>query len=404
MSTYTFTGRNEQTGALVTGTRDAASHAALGQDLLGEGILLTSFEVQKEGGHKSPLSFLISRVPVLERVLFARYFALMLRAGLDLKSSLATLQKQTKNRALSHAIASTYQGIERGQTLADSMRPHPYAFPDMFIGFIGVGETTGRLQETLEILAAQLQKEFELKRAVRGGMLYPIVIVTALIAVGVAMMVFVVPKLVEIFEGFNVELPLLTRILISTSNFFSHYWYIVLVAVVMSVSLIWWLWRIASVKKAIMWAFLFFPIIGPIMKNINVARFARNLSSLLSSGVAFAESLAILGNNTAHPVYAQVFHDAEGYVKQGKSLSEFFGTKERLFPPIVVNIMGVGEQTGELSAVLQEVASFYEGEVDQTMKNLTSIMEPVLMIAIGLAVGALAISIISPIYGLVNVI
>lgn len=404
MPTYTFNGRNENTGAPVTGTREAASHAMLGQDLLAEGILLTSFEAKKDRMHHSPLSFFVSRAPVLERVLFARYFALMLRAGLDVKSSLVTLQRQTRNRALSHAIAEVSQGIERGQTLAESMRPHPYAFPDLFVGFIGVGETTGKLQETLEILASQLQKEFELRRAVRGGMLYPLVIVAALVAVGVAMMVFVVPKLVEIFEGFNVELPLMTRVLIGTSKFFSHYWYIVVIAVIIVATLGWWLWRIPNVKKASMRALLYIPILGPIIKDVNVARFARNLSSLLSSGVAFAEALAILGNNTAHPIYAQVFRQAEEYVKQGKSLSEFFAKHEKLFPPLVVNIMGVGEQTGELSAVLQEVASFYEGEVDQTMKNLTSIMEPVLMIAIGLAVGALAISVISPIYGLVNVI
>lgn len=404
MPTYTYRGRNEQTGVAVTGTREAASHAALGRDLLAEGVLLTAFEQKKEQKTFFVLNALLLRVPMLERVLFARYFALMLRAGLDLKSCLATLQKQTRSRAFSRAISSVYQGVEKGQSLAESMRPYPYAFPDMFVGFIGVGETTGKLQETLEILAAQLQKEFELKRAVRGGMLYPIVIVTALVAVGAAMMIFVVPKLVEIFEGFNVELPLLTRMLIATSNFFTHYWYIVLVVSLLCISIAWWLWRIPKVKKSVLGAFLYLPIIGPIMKDINVARFARNLGSLLSSGVAFAEALAILGKNTPHPVYAQVFHEAEGYVKQGKLLSEFFGKKARLFPPLVVNIMGVGEQTGELSAVLGEVALFYEGEVDQTMKNLTSIMEPVLMIAIGLAVGALAISVISPIYGLVNVI
>ncbi len=404
MPTYIYKGRNEQTGALVTGTREAASHAVLGQDLLDEGVLLTSFEVQKEHQRLSIISFFTLRVPVLEQVLFTRYFALMLRAGLDIKSSLATLQKQTHNRALSRAIAATYQGVERGQSLAESMRPYPYAFPDMFVGFIGVGETTGKLQETLEVLAAQLQKEFELRRAVRGGMLYPIVILTALVAVGTAMMIFVVPKLVDIFAGFNVELPLLTRMLIATSKFFSQYWYIVLVVLLVFSSLTWWLLKIPKIKKQVMKAFLYTPVLGSIMKDINVARFARNLSSLLSSGVAFAEALTILGKNTPHPLYAEVFHTAEEYVKQGKSLSEFFATKERLFPPLVVNIMGVGEQTGELSAVLQEVASFYEGEVDQTMKNLTSIMEPVLMIAIGLGVGALAISVISPIYGLVNVI
>ena len=162
--------------------------------------------------------------------------------------------------------------------------------------------------------------------------------------------------------------------------------------------------KVATVRMRVMRVFLYAPIIGRITKDINIARFSRNLSSLLVSGVAFTDALAILGNNTPHPVYAEVFQKAEEHVKQGKVLSEFFQQYATLFPPLVVNIMGVGEQTGELAAVLKEVASFYEGEVDQTMKNLTSIMEPVLMILIGLAVGGLAISIISPIYSLVNVI
>lgn len=404
MPFYTFTGRNEHTGALVTGNREASSYSVLGEDLLQEGILLTSFTEQKKGTKNSPVGSLFSRVPIIERVLFARYFALMLRAGLDIKSALATLQKQTKNRALSQAIQSVYQGIERGQTLANSMRPFPGAFPNLFISFIQVGEATGKLQETLEVLAIQLQKDFELRRAVRGGMLYPLVIVGALIAVGIAMMVLVVPKLVEIFEGFDVELPLVTRILITTSATLNTYWYIFLAAFIAFSVFVYWLMKIPAARMAYMNVLLRMPIIGPIIKNINIARFARNLSSLLSSGVAFTEALSILGANTPHLVYAKVFREAELHVKQGRALSEFFEQQGKLFPPLVVNIMGVGEQTGELDAVLKEVALFYEGEVDQTMKNLTSVMEPILMIAIGLAVGALAISIISPIYSLVNVI
>ncbi len=404
MPFYTFTGRNEHTGALVTGNREASSYSILGEDLLQEGILLTSFTEQKKGTKNSPVGSLFSRVPIIERVLFARYFALMLRAGLDIKSALATLQKQTKNRALSQAIQSVYQGIERGQTLANSMRPFPGAFPNLFISFIQVGEATGKLQETLEVLAIQLQKDFELRRAVRGGMLYPLVIVGALIAVGIAMMVLVVPKLVEIFEGFDVELPLMTRILITTSATLNTYWYIFLAAFIAFSFFVYWLMKIPAARMAYMNVLLRMPTIGPIIKNINIARFARNLSSLLSSGVAFTEALSILGANTPHLVYAKVFREAELHVKQGRALSEFFEQQGKLFPPLVVNIMGVGEQTGELDAVLKEVALFYEGEVDQTMKNLTSVMEPILMIAIGLAVGALAISIISPIYSLVNVI
>lgn len=405
MPIYAFEGRNEQTGEIITGMREASSHAMLGQDLLTEGILLTRFEEKKQRLQGAAFfSAIFQRVAIIEKVLFARYFALMLRAGLDVKRALATLQQQTRSKPMQEALGIVVQGIERGQTLAESMSGFPNVFSDLFVSFVRVGESTGRLQESLEILAAQLQKEFELRRAVRGGMLYPIVIVIALFAVGFAMMVFVVPKLVEVFEGFDVELPLPTRILIGVSGFMETYWYIVLIAIAVIVTIGWWLYRMKSVRETVLHTFLYVPIIGPIMQKVNLARFSRNLSSLLSSGVSFIESLEILGDNTPHPSYAKIFEAAEDHVKQGKVLSDFLMEFKRLFPPLVTNIIKVGEETGELDDVLKEVALFYEGEVDQTMKNLTSIMEPVLMVGIGLAVGGLAISIISPIYSLVNVI
>lgn len=405
MAVFAFEGRNEQSGEVISGMREAASHAALGQDLLSEGILLTRYEEQKQSLPGATIySAIFDRVPVLEKLLFARYFALMLRAGLDVKRALTALTQQTRSKPMKIALERVYQGVERGDTLADSMAIYKLVFSPLFVSFVRVGEETGRLQESLEVLAQQLQKEFELKRAVRGGMLYPIVILVALFAVGFAMMVFVVPKLVEVFEGFNVDLPLTTRVLISASGFFEHYWYIVLIGMGALAGGVYGLLKIQSVKEVILHALLYTPVIGPIMQQINLARFTRNLSSLLSSGVSFIQSLEILGTNTPHPSYAKVFQAAKEHVKQGKALSDFLEDFPRLFPPLVSNIIKVGEETGELDAVLKEVALFYEGEVDQTMKNLTSIMEPILMVAIGLAVGALAISIISPIYSLVNVI
>lgn len=405
MPIYAFEGRNEQTGEVINGMREAASHAMLGQDLLTEGVLLTRYEEKRQAlPGASIMSAIFGRVPVLEKLLFARYFALMLRAGLDVKRSLSALQQQSRSKPMKTAIEHVVRSVERGETLADSMATYPVVFPSLFVSFVRVGESTGRLQESLEILAMQLQKEYDLKRAVRGAMMYPIVILMALFAVATAMMIFVIPKLVEVFEGFDVELPLTTRILIGASSFFVNYWYLVITGTIFLVAGTWGLLRVRSVKEIVLHTLLYTPIIGPITQKINLARFSRSLSSLLSSGVSFIESLNILGVNTPHPSYAKIFLAAEGHVKQGKALSDFLQDFKRLFPPLVTNIIKVGEETGELDAVLKELAMFYEGEVDQTMKNLTSILEPVLMVLIGLAVGALAISIISPIYSLVNVI
>lgn len=405
MPIYAFEGRKEMTGEIIAGMREAASHAALGQDLLSEGVLLTRYEEKKQKLPGATIySAIFQRVPVLERMLFARYFSLMLRAGLDVKRAISTLRDQSRSKPLQDALESVYQGVERGQTLAESMIPFPNVFSALFVSFVRVGESTGRLQESLEILAVQLQKEFELRRAVRGGLLYPAVILVALFAVGFAMMVFVVPKLVEVFDGFDVELPLMTRVLISVSGFFQTYWYLVILLVFVLVGSVWGLLRVSSVKASVLHILLFTPIIGPIMQKVNLARFSRNLSSLLSSGVSFIEALEIMGANTPHPSYAKIFTAAQEHVKQGKALSDFLVEFRRLFPPLVTNVVKVGEETGELDVVLKEVALFYESEVDQTMKNLTSVMEPVLMVGIGLAVGALAVSVISPIYSLVNVI
>lgn len=405
MPLFTFEGRREKTGELVTGTREAPSHVVLGQDLLSDGVLLTRFEEQRQRLPGTAFfSGLFNRVPALDRALFARYFSLMLRAGLDVKRALVTLGKQTRSKALAQALEAIYQDIERGKTLADSMERFPGAFPPMFVSFVRVGETTGRLQESLGVVAEQLRKEYELTRAVRGGLIYPAVIITTLITVGLAMMFFVVPRLVEVFEGFEVELPLPTRILIAMSDFFQVYWYLVILGIVGTVVGSWVLYRIPRVRSRVLHTILYIPIIGPIMQKVNVARFTRNLGSLIASGVPFVTALDILGSNTPHPSYAHVFAGAKEHVKQGKALSGFLQDFKRLFPPLVVSVVQVGEETGSLDQVLSETALFYEGEVDQTMKNLTSVLEPVLMVLIGLAVGGLAISVLSPIYELVNVI
>lgn len=389
----------------MSGMREAQSHAQLGQDLLQEGILLTRYEIKKQ---KSPgaslLSVLFNRVPVLERLLFSRYFALMLRAGLNVKQALIALAEQTRSKPMKVAIEGVVQSVDRGTTLADSMANYPLAFPTLFVSFIRVGEATGRLQESLEVLSIQLQKEYNLKRAIRGALLYPTVIISALVAVGFTMLVFVVPKLADVFEGFDVQLPLPTRILLAIGTFFESYWWLVILLMLGSAIASFFLWRVPMVRNNFMHGMLFVPIIGPIIQEINLARFTRNLGSLLRSGVSFVETLGILSENTPHHSYALVFKGAQEHVKKGKLLSEFLVDFKRLFPSLVVNVIKVGEETGSLDEVLTEIALFYEEEVDQVMKNLTSIMEPVLMVVIGLAVGALAVSVVSPIYDLVNVI
>ncbi|MCH8748692.1 type II secretion system F family protein [Patescibacteria group bacterium] len=328
----------------------------------------------------------------------------MIRAGLDVKKALVALERQAKNKQLKEAIGGIKNSIDRGTTLADGMSFYPVVFPPIFISMVRVGEATGKLEETLKLLAIQLQKEYELKRAVRGGLLYPAVIMTAIVAVSIAMLVFVIPKLAEIFEGFEVDLPLTTRVLLSFGSFFEVYWWLVIIGLVLLVAGIRGLLKVKAVKDMVMQVFLYVPIIGKIMRQVNLGRFARNLSSLLQSGVSYVDALRLLGANTPHGSYAKVYLEAAEYVQKGQLLSQFLIRHERLFPPLVVSVIEVGEETGSMAEVLLEIAQFYESEVDQVMKNMASVMEPFLMIVIGLVVGTLAVSVISPIYSLVNVI
>ena len=405
MPLYSYEGRHQQSSEKVSGVRQAASHAALGQVLLREGILLTHYKLKSSSrfGLRSLLQSL-QRVPAIERVLFTRYFSLMIRAGLDVKKALVALERQAKNKQLKEAIGGIKNSIDRGTTLADGMSFYPVVFPPIFISMVRVGEATGKLEETLKLLAIQLQKEYELKRAVRGGLLYPAVIMTAIVAVSIAMLVFVIPKLAEIFEGFEVDLPLTTRVLLSFGSFFEVYWWLVIIGVVLLVAGIRGLLKVKAVKDMVLQGFLYVPIIGKIMRQVNLGRFARNLSSLLQSGVSYVDALRLLGANTPHGSYAKVYLEAAEYVQKGQLLSQFLIRHERLFPPLVVSVIEVGEETGSMAEVLLEIAQFYESEVDQVMKNMASVMEPFLMIVIGLVVGTLAVSVISPIYSLVNVI
>lgn len=405
MPQFVFEGRRQGSGEVVRGVREATSYLTLGQDLLSEGTLLTHYELrQSRPVRRSLLRLRLERVSAIERILFARYFGMMLRAGLDIKRSLGTLREQSRSPAMRTALASIYQDIERGKTLADSMAVFPGVFPSLFISFVRVGESTGRLQESLEVLAEQLKKDYDLRRAVHGALLYPAVIVAAMGAVGVAMLVFVVPKLAEVFTDLNTQLPFTTRLLLAVGSFVSGYWYLVLIAVgLLGLGAV-VLWRLPPVRAVFMRLCLSIPILNSIIIKVNVARFSRSLSSLIHSGMAFIESLRVLSENMPHPTYAAVFRQSQEHVKQGKPLSEFLSQHRRLFPPLITSVIRVGEETGQLDAVLGEIAVFYEADVDQTMKNLSSLLEPVLMVLIGLAVGALAVSIISPIYSLVNIL
>jgi type IV pilus assembly protein PilC len=278
------------------------------------------------------------------------------------------------------------------------LEKNPKVFSPIFVSMVRSGEVSGNLDLSLNYLSEQLQKDYDLMSKARGAMTYPIVVLGVLVIVGFIMFTFILPKLTSTFKDFNVQLPITTRIVIGVVDIFSHYGILILAGIIFAVfGLLYWR-KTPSGKTVIHKVLLYLPIFGPIVKKINITRFVRVFSSLLKSGMPIVEALEVSSHVLGNIYYQRVVNDAAVKVKIGSPLSAGFSKGDNLFPPLVVQMMQVGEESGTTDTILSEVANFYDAEVDNTMRNLSSIMEPVIMVIIGAVVGVLAVSIITPIY------
>lgn len=407
MPVFYYTSKN-QDGQTKTGTLEAKDEGSLAQILRQEGYILISSKVFGEEKRKKAAPFIIKikgifrRVPLVEKLMFTRHLAVMIGAGFSLHKGLEVLAKQTTNSAFKKIIENLVNGIKKGETLAENLARYPKVFNNFFVSMIRVGEKGGSLEKVLNILAQYLKKEHEFRSKVRGAMVYPSVIVIALIGIGTLMMVTVVPKITAVFKELNTPLPFTTRIVIAISDFLTNYFLlgviIFLILVFVSVKLL----KTARGKRLLGWIFLKLPILKNITKKMNCARFARSFSSLMESGVPVVESLTIASQTLSNVFYSRSLIDAASDVKKGKNIQESLQEHEEIYPVLVIQMIGVGEQTGELSDIVNRLADFYEEEVTNITNNLASVIEPVLMIIIGAAVGFFAVSMIQPMYSMMQ--
>ncbi len=342
----------------------------------------------------------LSSVPVSEKIFFTQNLMVMIRAGISISDALKTLEEQTTNARLKQILSDVYQKVDRGVSLADSLEPYKKDFGELYINMIKTGEASGQLEQVLNQLTIQMKKDHHLKSKVKGAMVYPTIVVVAMIVIMILMFVFVIPQITSIFKEVDAELPLPTQILIAISDFVVNNGLMVgLAAVIIIFSFVKF---IKSKKGKKIWhAFLLkLPIISTILKKVNLARFSRTISSLLKTDIPITETFTITGRVLGNSSYKDVVFSAAEELKKGVNIYTTLSKYPRLFPPIVTHMIAVGEETGSLDEILEQLAIFYEEEVDQTMSTLTSTLEPILMLMLGLGVGSIAVAVIMPMYSL----
>ena len=326
----------------------------------------------------------------------------MLQAGVSLSRSLIILEKQTKNNRLKNIINSLSKEIGRGKTLGDALANFPTIFSSLFVSMVRVGEESGSLSKTLTEISMHLKKSYELNKRIKGALVYPIIIVIAMIIIGITMFIYVVPTLAGTFLELGIELPTSTQLIISISNMMVNHTLIVLLCLFAIVVFIIFLFKNRLMQPYIDWIIIHLPVIGTLSKETNTARTARTLSSLLSAGVDMSKSLMVTKDVLGNIYYKNILNSAVKRVQKGIPLSVVFKDYPKLYPIMASEMVEVGEETGNLAKMFLDIADFYESEVDSKTKNLSTIIEPVLMIIIGAAVGFFAISMITPLYGLLG--
>lgn len=395
-----------------TGQLEAKDEFDLANALRKNNIFLISSKLISQNQKTQNLKNYISRmqeflklgraIPVSELMIFSKNLSVMIGAGLSLTRALDVLSKQTTNENLKAILASVTSEVQKGKLFSDSLAMHQSAFSDLYINMVRSAEATGNLENILKLLAKQLKKEYDLKRKVRGAFMYPVVILIAMTGIGILMMLFVVPTLAKTFSDLGVPLPFSTRVIIAIAEFGVNYWYLFIAIMGGLIYSLILLLRTSLGKNLMDTLFLKFPLIGSLTKKINSARFARTLSSLLEGGVPILKSLEIVSKAIPNHYYKDSLKIVIDEVQKGKTLSESLEKYPDLYPPLVTQMIAVGEETGAVSDILIRLAIFFETETAQTTKNMSTIIEPFLMIIIGVIVGLFAISMMQPMYSIVE--
>lgn len=391
-------------GAIVKGTMEAKDKFALSRDLKSQGQ--TPLSIKEKATHSFDVASIFEHfsggVKTGELVIVTKNLSGMLRAGLPLSRALSVLEKQTRNKTLNKILKSVTEDINGGSTFSSGLEKFPRVFSKLFTSMVRAGEESGNLAGTLSEIGVSLEKSNSLTKKIKGALIYPGVVLSAMILIGILMFAIVVPTLAKTFKELGAELPSTTKAIIFVGEFFSQYLALSLVSLIGFVVGLVYLFRARFMAPYIDYVVLRLPIIGKIAKELNTARTARTISSLLLSGVSITRAIEITEDVVQNLYYKKVLKEAITAVEKGAPFSEVFEANPKLYPIMMSEMVQVGEETGKLSDMLLQIALFYEEEIENKTKNLSTIIEPVLMVLIGAGVGFFAVSMIAPLYSILD--
>ncbi len=400
MASFNYSASSKD-GKMQSGVIEAANLLAAGHLLKEQGLIPMDLEEKKARNMMSIFGGL-GKVPLKEKIAFIQNLDLLLRSGVSAPRALRIIAKQTSNKKFKNVITIMAGDVEAGKSLHEVIADYPKIFSHIFISMVEVGEMSGNLEKALEYLRIQLQREADLRSKTKGAMIYPTVILSAMLIIGVLMSIFVLPNLTATFKDFNADLPFITILVIHFADFMAGNSVLVIVGLIAFVVGVILAFRSKAGQRFLDLFLLWMPLVNPIVKKINMARFARILGSLMKSGIAVVQGLEVTSDAMENSYYKEVLISTAENVKLGKPLTQALQEHERLFPFIVTQMLSIGEETGNLEDILEQLATHFEAEVDDTMRNMSSIIEPLLLLVIGGVVGFLALALISPIYNIGN--
>lgn len=341
------------------------------------------------------------RLSHTEQLLLTKYLSVLLRAGLPIDDAISLLLEQAKG-SLKKILITLKAAVTSGKTLADGLEKYPHIFSSVYINLIRAGEASGTLQQNFEQLAEQMQKEHELRQKIQGAMMYPVIVLISAIGVSTGIIVFVLPNITKLFDSLNVTLPPATRILLWLSALISQHGTLILLGIFCAIIGFVFARKLAPIQRVTHWITLRFPVTGTIARNTNLARISRLLGTLLKSGMPITAALPVTLSVLKNVYYKKLFISVQEGLSQGGTIATALQPAPRLVPPLAVRLIRVGEETGTLGDMLIYLATFYEQEVDESTKNAATLLEPLLIVMIGIMVGTLAFSIITPIYSVIG--
>lgn len=405
MPIFVWEGKNAS-GKKVSGEMEAKDIQAVFNVLKGQRVVPAANKIREKGKGlemEIKLPGFGPKVKGKDVVIFTRQFATMIDAGLPLVQALDILTKQHENKAFRKVLAGVKESVETGGTLAEGLAKHPKVFDDLYCNMVAAGENGGILDIILERLSVHMEKSMKLKREVKTAMIYPSVVISAAIIVTAVLLIFVIPTFAELFNDFGSALPLPTQLVINASNFVVKWWYLMAGGAAVGGTLFFRFIKTERGKEVIHPLALKLPIFGNIIRKVAVARFTRTLGTMLSSGVPILEALNICSRTAGNKVVEREVQRARVSISEGKSMVEPL-SKSEVFPPMVVQMIAVGESTGAMDAMLQKIADFYEDEVDNAVTAMKQLIEPLMILVLGVIIGGLVVAMYLPIFKMGSVV